>query len=126
VLVDFAALITIDGNLPASAAHHCSFARFDVGDIAGITGGEPILVLLRDVCVLFQVLRSCAQSDPRRIVELCPLMLSALNELVQNDAGDRSVSHAVSRITRRNVDVLVATGILADIRHIVDRLHHLT
>src|SRR6185312_15805022 len=47
-------------------------------------------------------------------------------ELVEDDAGDRPVRHPISRISRRDVDVLVATGVLSDVRQIVDGLDHLT
>src|SRR5687768_10482761 len=53
-------------------------------------------------------------------------MLPALDQLVENDAGDGPVRHAVSRITRGNVDVLVGPGILPDIGEVIHGLHDLS
>src|SRR5450759_796853 len=125
-LVEVAALIAICGDLAATAAHHRSFARPNGGKISDIAGREVILVLFGDVHVFLHVFRSHAKLDAGGIVELCPLVLSSLYQLVEDDAGDGSVSHSVSGVACGDVDVLVTTRILADVRHVVDRLHHLS
>jgi len=96
VLVDIAALIAIDGDLASTAANHRSFAGFDASDITDIAGREVILVLFGDVQIFLDVFRSRAKRDAGRIVELCPLVLSPLHELVEDYAGDGSVGHSVA------------------------------
>jgi len=125
VLVDVAALVAIHGDLAAAAADYRSFARLDGGNITNISGREVIPVLLGDVHVFFHIFGSRAKLDAGRIVELCPLVLSPLYQLVEDYAGDGSVSHSVSRVTGGDVDVLVTARVPADVRHVVHRLHHL-
>jgi len=96
VLVDVAAIIAIHGDLASAAADYRSVARLDSSDVTDITGREVILVLLGDVQILLDVFRCRPKRNARRIVELCPLVLSPLHELVENDACNGSVSHSVA------------------------------
>src|SRR4030088_645172 len=96
VLMDVAALVAIDGDLASTAADYRSFARLDDSDIADITRREVIPVLLGDVEILLDVFRCRAKRDTRWVVEPRPLVLSTLHKLVENYAGDGSVSHSVA------------------------------
>src|SRR6266566_4731728 len=51
VLVDVAPLVAIHGDLASAATDDGSFTGFDRRNVARLAGGEPILVLLRDVGV---------------------------------------------------------------------------
>jgi hypothetical protein len=124
--VNGAALVAINCDLAAPATDDGTLTGLDISDVAEIASGKPVLVLFRDVHVLLHVFGSRTELDSGRIVQLRPLVLSPLHELVEDDAGDRPVRHSISRISRRDVDVLVATGVLSDVRQIVDGLDHLT
>jgi len=52
-------------------------------------------------------------------------MLSALDELIEDDPGDRAVRHSVSRVPGSDVNVLIGAGILADVGEIIDGLDYL-
>jgi hypothetical protein len=79
VLVDAAAVIPEDGDLATTATDYGSFARLDGADITNITRREVIPVLLGDIQILLEVFRCRAKRDTGRIVEFCPLVLSALD-----------------------------------------------
>jgi hypothetical protein len=96
VLMDVAARIAIHSDLASAAADYRSFSRLDGGDITDVTGREVILVLLGDIQIFLDVFRSRAKRDARRVVELCPLVLSSLHKLVEDYPGDGSVSHSVT------------------------------
>src|SRR5689334_7533138 len=125
VLVDSAAIVAIDCYFPSAATHDRAFSRFYRFDIGKLAGGEVVLVLLRDVRVFPDVFRCGAELHTRRIVEASPLVFSSLHQLIQHNAGDGAVCHAVSGIAGCNPDVLIAAGITADVCHIVDRLDDL-
>src|SRR3954470_11911586 len=124
-LVDVAVLVTIHRKLAAPAPDDGAFAGLDGIDSRSLAAGEIILVLLRDVGVFLDVFGRGAKPDSSGVIELGPLVLAALDQLVENDAGDGAVGHAVSRIAGRNPDVVVTTGILPDVGHVVHGLHDL-
>src|SRR5258705_2933610 len=120
-----ASIIAVHSDLSSASSKNSTFAGLDLVGPVDITLGEPILVLLGGVDVLLQVFRSCTKLDARRIVELGPLVLPTLHQLVEDNAGDSAVGHTVARVTSGDVDVLVAARILSNVGHVVDGLHHL-
>src|SRR5215210_3260508 len=121
-----AGIIAVDRDLSSSGAKHCSLAGLDLLEVAGVARGEPVLVLFADVQVLLQIFRRSAELDARRIVELGPLVLATLDQLVEDNAGNRAVCHSVPGVSGRDVDMLIAARISPDVGHVVDWLHHLT
>src|ERR1700704_2411224 len=81
VLVDVAAIIAIGSDLATTTTDNRPFARLDAGDITHVAGREVILVLLGHIQILFEIFWCRAKGNPRRIVELCPLVLSPLHKL---------------------------------------------
>ena len=66
------------------------------------------------------------QRDASRVVERCPGIVAAEDQVGEQHAGDRSVRHAVARIAGDHVDVVGIERVVADERKAVDRLHHLS
>src|SRR5213075_3055296 len=54
-----------------------------------------------------------------------PLVPAPLHQLVEYDAGDGAVGHAVAGVTSSNPDGLIGTGIFSDVGHVVTGLHYL-
>jgi len=96
VLVDATAVIAVNGDLAATATDYRSFAQLDGRDITHVTRREVILVLFGDVQILLDVFRCRAKRNTGRIVELCPLVLPPLHELVEDYSGDGSMGHSVA------------------------------
>src|SRR6476659_4224393 len=124
-LMHIAPLVAIDSNFSPAAAKHGAFARFDGSDVTRLTRSEVILELLGDVHILPDVFGGSAEFDARGIIEPGPLVLAALHQFVENDAGDGAVCHPISGITGCDPDVLVSAGVLSDVCHVVDGFNDL-
>src|SRR4051812_46436912 len=124
-LVDATVVVAVHRDLASTATDDRALAGLDRIDGRRFAASEVVLVLLGDVGVFLDVLRSRAQSNACRIIQLCPLVLAALNELVENDSGDGTVGHAVAGVSGSDPDVLIAARVLADVSHVVDGLHYL-
>src|SRR2546423_204608 len=125
-LMQRAAVIAIDGDFSPASTNDGSFAGFDRCNVVELAFREIILVLLGDIDVFLDVLRSSAKLDARWIIESRPLVLPALNQLVEDDAGDGAMSHTVPGIASGNPNVLIAARVLSNVSHVVDRLDDLT
>src|SRR4051812_46138569 len=111
--MNVATLIAVDRHFASSSTDDGSFTRFDLSHLLDITLREPVLVLFGDVDVLLQIFGSCAELDAGRIVQPGPLVLPALDQLVEDDAGNGTVGHPVSGIAGGDVDVLITARILS-------------
>jgi len=96
MLVNVAALVTVDRDFPSATADDRAFTGLDAFDIVDVASREPILVLLGDVDVFLHVLGSRPELDAPGIVEPGPLVLATLHQLVEDDAGDGAMRHSIS------------------------------
>ena len=119
--------VAVGRNLAHAVTDERTLSAFELLDLRDVSAGHVIAHLRHHVRVLFHIIRHHhrRESLAARVVEFLPRVFATQDQVANQHAGDRSVCDPVPGIAGRNVDVLVVR-IAADVRHRVDRLHHLT
>ena len=91
-------------------------------------GSQPVFdVLHGDVDVLSGKFfdRLGGERDAARVVDLLPRILATHDEIGEQDAGDRTVGHALPGVAGGHEDILGAVRVASDERDVVVRLEDL-
>ena len=126
-VVERAAGVAEDGDLVHAVPNDPPLTAGNLGFVEAIGAEKVFYIVDGDVdvfpCELLQ--RFDRERNTSRVVDLLPGILASHDEIGEEDPGDGTVGHSLSRVAGGHVDVLGAVGVAADEGDVVVRLEDL-